>query len=133
MWTPGQAQPVALTLDGRGEAAGSAEDRLRSFVLTPREAVALDRTTLLAPVLGRRRRSAGGRRPRRHGTTSGAMLKSRSSLPRRTSSSSGDSVSTASCSSLESARGRPLTLTTMSPSWMPPLPTGETHGQGTSL
>lgn len=60
------------------------------------------------------------------------MLKSRSSLPRRTCSSSGDSVRTASCSSLESARGRPLTLTMMSPSWMPPLPTGETRGHSTA-
>lgn len=60
------------------------------------------------------------------------MLKSRSSLPRRTSSSRGDSVSTASCSSLESARGRPLTLTMMSPSWMPPLPTGERGGHSSS-
>lgn len=61
------------------------------------------------------------------------MLKSRSSLPRRTSSSRADSVSTASCSSLESARGRPLTLTMMSPSWMPPLPTGERGGHSLSL
>lgn len=71
--------------------------------------------------------------PGPHRTTSGAMLNRRSSLPRRTSNSSGDSVSTASCSSLESPRGRPLTLTMMSPSWMPPL-RGKRHvrGQGAS-
>lgn len=75
----------------------------------------------LALVLG-----AGGGLP--HRTTSGTTLKRRSSLPRRTSSRSGDSFMMASCSSLESTRGRPLTLTMMSPSWIPPLTKGETQG-----
>lgn len=48
MRTPGQAQPVALALDGREEASGSAEDRPWSFVLTPREAAAPGRARLLA-------------------------------------------------------------------------------------
>lgn len=133
VWTPGQAQPVALSLDGWEGIAGSAEDQPRSLVLTLPEAVAPDGTTRLARVSGCRLWcSAMGEGPHLHRTTSGAMLKRRSSFPRRTSSSRGDSVSTASCSSLESARGRPLTLTMMSPSWMPPLPTGETRGHLTS-
>lgn len=111
-----------------GEAAGSAEDRPWSLVLT-RGGQRLQREPPGWPRSGAAgsgaRRRAGGGRP--HRTTSGAMLKRMSSFPRRTSSSSGDSVSTASCSSLESASGRPLTLTMMSPSWMPPLPTGETR------
>lgn len=54
IWTPSQAQPGALPLDGQEEAAGSAEDRLWPFVLTPREVAVLHGTTQLAPVLGRR-------------------------------------------------------------------------------
>lgn len=50
--TPGQVQTVALSLDSREGAAGSAEDQLRSFVLTPREAATPGGTTGLAPVLG---------------------------------------------------------------------------------
>lgn len=53
MWTPCQAQPGALPLDGQEEAAGSAEDRLWPFVLPPREAAVPHGTTQLARVLGR--------------------------------------------------------------------------------
>lgn len=131
---PGQARPVALSLDGREEAAGSAEDRPRSFVLTPwRQRLRRGPRAGTCRWLGCRLWCwALGEGPRPHRTTSGAMLKRRSSFPRRTSRSRGDSISTASCSSLESARGRPLTLTMMSPSWIPPLPTEEMHGHCTA-
>lgn len=54
--TPGQVQTVALSLDSREEAPGSAEDRLQSFVLTPREAATPCGARGLAPVLSCRLR-----------------------------------------------------------------------------
>lgn len=56
------------------------------------------------------------------------MLNSKSSFPLRTSSSRGDSFITASCRSLEVIKGRPLTLTIISPSWIPPLQRQEEKG-----
>lgn len=52
---------------------------------------------------------------------SGRMLKSRSSLSRRTSSRSGASSCSAPCRSAVPLRGRPFSLTMTSPSLMPPL------------
>lgn len=56
--------------------------------------------------------------------TSGWMLKSRSSLPRRTSSSRAVSSVSASLRSEVVRRGMPFNFTMMSPSLMPPLKSG---------